>query len=92
MILPALSRLVGSLANTAVIGGTPSHHNGIRLHGTICVDKVTSIGGGLSPFQAKRPMVGISFASKETRTEIQPIGHQNDEYEKSSRAKQPNLD
>jgi hypothetical protein len=73
-----------------VIGGTPSPsqwnqitRNSLRRQGRL--------NGGLSPFQAKRPMVGISFASKETRTEIQPIGHQNDEYEKSSRAKQPNL-
>jgi hypothetical protein len=29
--------------------------------------------------------------SKETRTEIQPVGHQKDGYEKYSRAKQSNL-
>lgn len=34
---------------------------------------------------------GIFFVSKETRTQIKPIGHQKDRYEKYSRTKQSNL-
>jgi hypothetical protein len=33
----------------------------------------------------------VSFTSKETRTEVKPIGHPEDGYEKYSRAKQSNL-
>jgi len=46
MLLPALSRLVGVISRHGGYWGTPSPSLWNEISETVCIDKLTSIGGG----------------------------------------------